>query len=265
MKLSPLLALLLVAPALILAGCRQKIDSAPPPVETGERADNPSVTRDVDYWRVISPLVAGTYEGQCQRLPDATRSPGTFRVAQDGKVTFGDLSETMRKGEIKLARTIQNGVMTNLVEAIDGPLRIYLVDAGASSGVGTTMTREDTVVTCEKAAQALGLRSQRIYPLFAQMVESPTEQFKCFDPVVAAQSPVPFTFNDGVLAIGSDRFDFKSADQETAAFSHGLSRVEYHGFLANEQAVHFELDEQGKLRRFGAMAKDKRSYMCELK
>lgn len=265
MNFSPLLAVLLAATGLLVTGCRQKVDNAPPPVETGARADGPSAPRDFDYWRVISPLVAGTYEGQCQRLPEPTRSPGTFIVTEDGSVTIGDFNETMRKGEIKLARTIQNGVMTNLVEATDGQLRIHLVDAGSSSGVGTTMTREDKVVTCEKAAQPLGLRSQRIYPLFAQMVESPTEQFKCFDPVNASQTAVPFKFSDGVLTIGSDTFDFKSAEQETAAFSHGLSRVEYHGFLANQQTVHFELDEQGKLRRFGAMAKDKRPYMCELK
>ena len=265
MNSSPLLALVLAAAGLLVTGCRQKVDNPPPSVETGERADNPVAARDFDYWGVISPLVAGTYDGQCQRLPEPTRSPGAFVVAPDGQVTVGDFSETMRNGEIKIARTIQNGVMTHHVEANDGQLRIFLVDAGSSSGVGTTMTREDKVVTCEKAAQALGLRSQRIYPLFAKMVEAPSEDFKCFDPVNASQSAVPFKFDDGVLTIGTDRFDFKAAQQETAAFSRGLNRVEYHGFLANEQTVHFELDEQGKLRRFGAMARDKKPYMCELK
>jgi len=67
-----------------------------------------------------------------------------------------------------------------------------------------------------------------------------------------------------LLTLGADSFDFKAAEQEVATFSRGLSRVEYLGFLASKKTVQFELDESGRLRRFGAMAKDGKSYRCEL-
>ena len=266
MTTSNLLALLLVASGLLVTGCKQRTENESSQVRTGERAGNDgsaeSAGSQKDYWTIIAPLMAGDYNGQCQRLPDVNRTPGTFEIADDGKVTIGDFTETVRKGEIKLARTIHNGVMTNLIEATDGELRVQLIDAGAS--VTAAMTRQDKIVTCEKAPEATGLRNQRLYPLFAEMVEGGSEQFKCYDPVMRDGAPLPFKFNGGELTLGGKTFDFDAAEQEIVNFSRGLSRVEYKGFLANKEAVSFELDESGKLRRFGATLSDNKAFMCEL-
>ena len=266
MTTSNLLALLLAASGLLATGCKQRTENEPSRAQTGERADNDrsadSGRSQKDYWTIVAPLMAGDYNGQCQRLPDVDRTPGTFLVSGDGQVTIGDFTETVRKCEIKLARTIHNGVMTNLIEASDGELRVQLIDAGAT--VTAAMTRQDKIVTCEKAREATGLRNQRLYPLFAEMVEGQTEQFKCYDPLVRDGAPLPFKFNDGELTLGGKTFDFDAAEQEIVNFSRGLSRVEYNGFLANKESVSFELDESGKLRRFAAGGGENKAFICEL-
>lgn len=264
---------LMLATGLILGACKEKTVNAPVSPssgQAGERApasgNTGAASAEVDYWPMIAPMVAGTYTGQCQRLPDLTRSAGKIVVARDGTVSAGDFSESIANGEIKLSSLIVDGAPVHSMEAADGDFKMNLADRGGADGVSATMVRGDKVVSCDKVVEPTGMRDKRLYPLFAAKVQSPGQDFKCYNPGALSsgeQAALPFRFTDGVLHINGEAFDFKAAEQEVATFARGLDRVEYRGILADNVTVQFELDESGMLRRFGALAGDSKMYMCE--
>lgn len=247
-------ALILLAPALLLAACKGRA----PDAAAGAAPAGPSVS----YWRAIAPLVSGTYGGNCLRPPSAAPFKVDIVIAPDGKVGAGALGADLRKADIALASAVDNGKPIASMNAVLGDFTLMLADKGAAQGLVSMVASGDQAVACEHDMAAPALRGLKVSALVARFVDTASRKVSCIPTGALKNEEVDYRLAGGILTLNGETFDLNASKQETVLFTDGLSRLFYTSTLPDGRLIKINLDAQGKLAGLEGKGAGDQLYAC---
>jgi hypothetical protein len=222
----------------------------------------------IDYWKVVGPLVAGSYSGTCMRMPDARNMDATITVGADGKTSAGGLDVDFRmakKAMLMRTRDESGQYSTTALLAVDenkgGMLQLQ---AGKESSA--SFGRDDIGLMCSKIGGADKLNAQPLYGVLSKLVNGKKQTIGCLDAGnLLVRRNVDVEVVDGVIKVGDASFDMKAAVNESFTFDDAGGSLMLAVVMPGERIVSVMYDGAGKLIHVSGSNKQERTHYCMVK
>lgn len=267
--------------ALLLSACSNKDDAntddaaaqasaeAQAAQEAPMEANKPEPKLDV--WQTVGPLLAGSYSGACLRMPDARKLDGTISIGADGKVSASDLSVDFRSS--KLASLIrhheaQGHYRTIATLSIDDTKAglLSLVSDGSGKENTVSLAREDVGLICSEVKGSEKLNAQPLYLAVAKLIEGKKQSVGCLDTKnLLTKRDTDISVENGVIKVGDDKFDMKTAVSEGFIFSDDGRTLSLAVVMPEERTINVSYDGAGKLVSVMAHHKQESTHFCSIK
>lgn len=209
--------------SLLLAGCSSKHEEAADNDGAAENADaqvaeapveEPKPEPKADYWQFVGPLVAGSYEGECVRLPDARKMNTTIKVGADGKVSSSGLEVDLHTTKmIMMMRSRDDKGQYSTVATLavdDGQGGTLSLQSGKENGA--SLGKGETGIACTTVTANRNLNARPLYQSVAKLLEGRKQTIGCLDTKnLLVRRKLDFAFDNGVVKIGDASFELKDA------------------------------------------------------
>ncbi|AXA94170.1 hypothetical protein [Massilia sp. YMA4] len=209
--------------SLLLAACGKKHEEAVDDSVAAENAEaqateapveEPKPEPKADYWQFVGPLVAGTYEGECVRLPDARKMDATIKVGADGKVSSSGLEVDLHTAKTIMmmrSRDDKGQYSTVATLAVDeGQGGTLSLQSGKENGA--SLGKGETGIACTTVTANRNLNARPLYQSVAKLLEGRKQTIGCLDTKnLLVRRKLDFAFDNGVVKIGDASFDLKDA------------------------------------------------------
>lgn len=259
--------------SLLLAAC-SKDEAATDDTATQAAAEAPAEVaqpeRKLDVWQTVGPLLAGSYSGACLRMPDARKLDGTVTIGADGKVSANDLNVDFRTAKLaSLMRhhEAQGHYRTIATLSIDdtkaGLLSLVSDESGKENTV--SLAREDLGLICSEVKGSEKLNAQPLYLAVAKLIEGKKQSVGCLDTKnLLTKRDTDISVENGVIKVGDDKFDMKTAVSEGFIFSDGGSTLSLAVVMPEERTINVSYDGAGKLVSVMAHHKQESTHFCSV-
>jgi len=222
----------------------------------------------MDYWRFVGPLIAGTYGGECMRLPDARKMDGAITIGADGKASAGGMDADFRT--VKMAMLMRSrddkGDYSALATLSVDDDKGGMLSLQAGKENGASLARGDTGIMCSKTTASNQLNAQPLYLALAKAVNGRKQTIGCLDTKnLLVRRNTDFEFADGVVRIGDESFDMKAAVSEGFTVHDGGETVALAVVMPEERTLNAMFDGAGKLTHVQAHKKQESTYFCDVK
>jgi len=225
----------------------------------------------LDVWQYVGPLLAGSYSGACLRTPDARKLDGTISIGADGKAAASDLNVDFRSS--KLASLIrhheaQGHYRTIATLSIDDTKAglLSLVSDGSGKENTVSLAREDVGLICSEVKGSEKLNAQPLYLSVAKLIEGKKQTVGCLDTKnLLTKRDTDISVENGVIKVGDDKFDMKTAVSEGFMFSDDGSTLSLSVVMPEERTINVSYDGAGKLVSVMAHHKQESTHFCSVK
>lgn len=251
----------------------EAISAAAAEVKRGEApASAVASERKTDIWKVVGPLVAGSYTGSCLRTPDGRKGDATITVRADGTASWGELRVDLHAAKVtKLnrARDDRGKFTTKATIAVDDKqsAKLTLLSGVDGKNDDATLARGATSLSCRNVAGGAALNARPLYITMALPLEGKKQTIVCNDPRSPMLMPrdVDVAGANGVIQIGKTAFDMKTAYNEAYVVEHGGSSLLLTATLPAKREISIKYDSAGKVLSVTAMEKNALTYSCTRK
>jgi hypothetical protein len=259
--------------SLLLAACSGKHEEAEDtiPAESAEAqaadapAEEPQSAPKADYWQFVGPLVAGTYEGECVRVPDAHKMNTTIKVGADGKVSSSGLDVDFHATKtIMMMRSHDDKGQYSTVATIavdDGQGGMLSLQSGKESGA--SLSKGDTGIACTTVAANRNLNARPLYQSLTKLLAGSKQTIGCLDTKnLLVRRKLDFAFDNGVATIGDAAFDLKEAVGEGFTINDDGKTVGLIAEMPGKRTLNVLFDGAGKLTLLQAHHDQESTHHC---
>lgn len=224
----------------------------------------------LDVWQYVGPLLAGSYSGACLRMPDARKMDATVTIGADGKVSANDLNvdfRTSKMASLMRSREAQGHYRTIATLSIDDTKAglLSLVSDGSGKENTVSLAREDLGLMCSEVKGSEKLNAQPLYLAVAKLIEGKKQTIGCLDTKnLLAKRNTDISVENGVIRVGDDAFDMKTAVSEGFIFSDGGSTLSLAVVMPEERTINVSYDGAGKLVNVMAHHKQESTHFCSV-
>lgn len=259
--------------SLLLAGCGNKHEQA---AEDNGAADNAEATAEAqpepeapppkaDYWQFVGPLVAGTYEGECVRLPDARKMDATLKVGSDGKVSASglDLDFHTAKNIMMMRSHDATGQYSTIATLAvdDGQGGMLSLQSGKENSA--SVSKGETGMVCTTVDGNRNLNARPLYLSLAKLLDGKKQTIGCLDTKnLLVRRKLDFELRDGVVRIGDASFDMKGAESEGFTVSDDGKTVGLTVVMPAKRSLNVFFDGAGKLTLLQAHNDQESTHHC---
>ena len=230
----------------------------------------PAPERKIDYWKVIGPLVAGSYSGKCMRMPDARQMDAAIVIGADGKASSGDLSidfHAAKMATLMRTRDKDGQYGTQLVLSVDdGKAGTLSLASGVANKDGSaSLGKDDIGLVCGNITGAEKLNAQPLFTVLGKLVDGKKQTIGCLDTKnLLVRRDTNVEVADGVVKIGDAAYDMKTATTESFIFSDSGSTLSVSIALPDERTVNISYDGAGKLIHVQGYQKQESTHFCNV-
>ena len=225
---------------------------------------------NIDYWPMVAPFLAGSYAGDCIRLPQSEPLPGAAIVlGADGRLGAPGVDADMRRAHlVQLGRESEGGkvkVSAMLsIDAANGPV-LTLNDEGGPEGAGAAIMQSDSQVSCGKGAPLAKLRGQPLYKVAAPVIEGSARTLKCsILRTRMAWTDTEFKVANGVATLGAESFDLGRAEKETLLLTADENQLAYSFSLPGRPLMYVFYDAAGKVLSVEGRTEHETTHACHV-
>ncbi len=231
-------------------------------------AAEPAPERKLDYWKALGPLLAGSYNGNCLRMPDGRKMDALVTIAADGKVASGDMRLDFHAAKMAMmmrSRDEKGQYSTLGTLAIDdgktGMLSLMSSPAGKESTI--SLSSGDIGLMCSNNSGVGSFNNQALFLTAAKLLNGKKQSIGCLDTKnLLVRRKVDVEVVDGVIKIGDDVFDMKTAVSEGFTLMEGGSSLMLNVVMPQEKTVNIAYDGAGKLVNVQARDKQESTHFC---
>ena len=231
-------------------------------------AAEPAPERKLDYWKALGPLLAGSYNGNCLRMPDGRKMDALVTIAADGKVASGDMRLDFHAAKMAMmmrSRDEKGQYSTLGTLAIDdgktGMLSLMSSPAGKESTI--SLSSGDIGLMCSNNSGVGSFNNQALFLTTAKLLNGKKQSIGCLDTKnLLVRRKVDVEVVDGVIKIGDDVFDMKTAVSEGFTLMEGGSSLMLNVVMPQEKTVNIAYDGAGKLVNVQARDKQESTHFC---
>ncbi|MGK5027251.1 hypothetical protein [Janthinobacterium sp. RB2R34] len=233
-------------------------------------AAEPAPERKLDYWKALGPLLAGSYNGNCLRMPDGRRMEALVTIGADGKVASGDMQLDFHAAKMAMmmrSRDEKGQYSTVGTLAIDdgktGMLSLMSSPAGKESTI--SLSSGDIGLMCSNNSGVGSFNNQALFLTAAKLLNGKKQSIGCLDTKnLLVRRKVDVEVVDGVIRIGDDAFDMKTAVSEGFTLMEGGSSLMLNVVMPQEKTVNVAYDGAGKLVNVQARDKQESTHFCSI-
>ena len=233
-------------------------------------AAEPAPERKLDYWKALGPLLAGSYNGNCLRMPDGRKMDALVTIAADGKVASGDMRLDFHAAKMAMmmrSRDEKGQYSTLGTLAIDdgktGMLSLMSSPAGKESTI--SLSSGDIGLMCSNNSGVGSFNNQALFLTAAKLLNGKKQSIGCLDTKnLLVRRKVDVEVVDGVIRIGDDAFDMKTAVSEGFTLMEGGSSLMLNVVMPQEKTVNVAYDGAGKLVNVQARDKQESTHFCSI-
>lgn len=231
-------------------------------------AAEPAPERKLDYWKALGPLLAGSYNGNCLRMPDGRKMEAQVTIGADGKVASGDMQLDFHAAKMAMmmrSRDDKGQYSTLGTFAIDdgktGMLSLMSSPAGKESTI--SLSSGDIGLMCSNNSGVGSFNNQPLFLTAAKLLNGKKQSIGCLDTKnLLVRRKVDVEVVDGVIRIGDDAFDMKTAVSEGFTLMEGGSSLMLNVVMPQEKTVNVAYDGAGKLVNVQARDKQESTHFC---
>ena len=231
-------------------------------------AAEPAPERKLDYWKALGPLLAGSYNGNCLRMPDGRKMDALVTIGADGKVASGDLQLDFHAAKMAMmmrSRDDKGQYSTLGTISIDdgktGMLSLLSSPAGKESTV--SLSSGDIGLICSNTSGVGSFNNQALFLTAAKLLNGKKQSIGCLDTKnLLVRRKVDVEVADGVIRIGEDAFDMKTAVSEGFTLMDGGGSLMLNVVMPQEKTVNVAYDGAGKLVNVQARDKQESTHFC---
>lgn len=261
--------------SLLLAACGHKneetspdgivADNAEAMAETPAEPDQPAPK--LDYWKFVGPLVAGTYEGECVRLPDARKMDATIKVGAGGKVSASGLDVDFQATKsVMMMRSHDSKGQYNTIATLavdDGQGGMLSLQSGKDSGA--SLSKGEIGMACTTVAGNGNLNARPLYLSLAPLLDGKKQTIGCLDTDnLLVRRNLDFEVRDGVVRIGDASFDLKAAESEGFTVNDNGATVGLAVVMPGKRMLNVFFDGAGKLTLLRAENDQQSTHHCSV-
>lgn len=225
----------------------------------------------MDYWKVVGPLIAGSYSGACLRMPDARKMDATITIDPEGRASAADLKVDFRAAKMAmLTRTRDNQgqysalAILSVDEHKGGQLSLQFDQAGKEGGA--SLGRDDLGLVCSNIRGAATLNAQPMYRALSKLLDGKKQTIGCLDTKnLLERRNLDVAVADGVLKVGDASFDMKAAVSEGFRFDDTGRTLGLIIVMPEERTISVMYDGAGKLKTVQAYHKHESTHYCTAK
>lgn len=248
-------------PAAADQGQQAQIADAPPAAE-------PAPERKIDYWKALGPLLAGSYNGNCLRMPDGRKMDGLVTIGADGKVASGDLQLDFHAAKMAMlmrSRDEKGQYSTLGTLSLDdgkaGALSLMSSPAGKESSI--SLSSGDIGLMCSNTSGIGSFNDQALFLTAAKLMDGKKQAIGCLDTKnLLVRRQVDVEVVNGVIRIGDDAFDMKAAVSEGFMVMDGGASLMLTVVMPQEKSINIAYDGAGKLVNVQARDKQESTHFC---
>jgi hypothetical protein len=224
----------------------------------------------IDYWKVVGPLVAGSYSGKCVRMPDARNMDATITVGADGKTSAGGLDADFHMAKTAMltrSRDDKGQFSTIAVLAIgEGKGGMLTLQAGQAAKEGNAgFARDGIGLMCSNVGFDK-LNAQPLYSALPKLLNWKKQTISCLDTSnLLVRRDVDVEVVDGVVKIGDASFDMKAAVSEGFTVDDAGGSLALAIVMPEERVISVMYDGAGKLTQVTAFHKQESTHSCTVK
>lgn len=261
--------------SLLLAACANKneeasqdsaaVDNAEAVVEAP--VEEPKPAPKVDYWKFVGPLVAGTYEGECVRLPDARKMDATIKVGAGGKVSASGLDVDFQATKsVMMMRSHDDKGQYKTIATLavdDGQGGMLSLQSGKDNGA--SFSKGEIGMACTTVASNGNLNARPLYLSLAPLLDGKKQTVGCLDTDnLLVRRNLDFEMRDGVVRIGDASFDLKAAESEGFTINDNGATVGLAVVMPGKRMLNVFFDGAGKLTLLRAENDQQSTHHCSV-
>jgi len=222
------------------------------------------------YWPVVGPFLAGSYGGECLRMPDARKMDGAIDVGADGKVSAGGLDLDFRAAHklvLGRMRDAEGHFSTMAILAMeDDKAGLLSLNSGAPLKESTaSLAHKDIALMCSKV-KADKLNAQPLHVALSKLLNGKKQTLSCLDTKnLMLRRDVDVELAGGVIRIGDASFDLKAADAETITIDDAGRSMALGVVMPDKRMINLFYDGAGKLTGAMGMNEQESTHSCEEK
>lgn len=228
----------------------------------------PAPERKLDYWKALGPLLAGSYNGSCLRMPDGRKMDALVTIGADGKVASGDMQLDFHAAKMAMmmrSRDEKGQYSTLGTISIDdgktGMLSLLSSPAGKESTI--SLSSGDIGLMCSNNSGVGSFNNQALFLTAAKLLNGKKQSIGCLDSKnLLVRRKVDVEVVDGVIRIGDDVFDMKTAVSEGFTVMDGGGSLMLNVVMPQEKTVNIAYDGAGKLVNVQARDKQESTHFC---
>ena len=207
-----------------------------------KRADAPPLAK---YWTPVAAHLAGSFAGQCARVPGGARAPGSAVINPTGRFNFDGLTGDFRTMEgTYLSRTaVGGGPDQLLIRASFGSGGDVKFQSGPG-GKGSVVTYQSgpTYRDCAMPAVAFPLTGKPLYVIYASVLDTAPTRIACgFN----GETMLNYSFKDGSVTLGDLDYDLSGMDEDLV-LNDNASRMRYRAAFKDGTDISISFDKHGK-------------------
>lgn len=227
------LPLLLIGATLLLGGCSK--DNAESRAAEAQKAAAavmapalPPLPK-IDYWKPVASHLAGRYNSDCKRTPDAAPSPLTLAIGTDGRAIIDGRTIDLIDSETTV---LTHSPVIDADDALEmnstdskGTLALRSGDQGQGSRV--SVKHNGRQLECAQSPDTIGLTNQSLHTLYAHVLGLPRNKLTCVDfaPNIGS-GDLRYAYKDGVLQLNDTVYELAKFE-ETVTLHDGFSSFTY--------------------------------------
>jgi len=222
----------------------------------------------LDYWKLVSPLVAGTYTGACMRSPDMHKMDGTIVVGADGKASSAGMEADFHQAaQIMLTRSLEDQgayAAMAVLSADDAKGGSLTLQTGGSAKLSNaSFGKGDLALTCSNTGGADKLSTQPLYLSLLKLMNAKKQTISCLDAKnLMVRTKLDVEIDDGVIKFGGTSFDIKSATTESFTIRDSGETLMLSLVMPDERTLNAGYDGAGKLTVLQAYQKQESTHHC---
>lgn len=230
----------------------------------------PAPERKIDYWKVVGPLLAGSYSGKCIRMPDARQMDAAIVIGADGKASSGDLTVDFHAAKMATLMRLRDNKGQYSTQAVlsvdDGKTGMLSLASGAANKDGSaSLGKDDIGLMCGDIKGAEKLNAQPLFHTLGKLVDGKKQTIGCLDTRnLLTRTDTNVEMADGVVKIGDASYDMKTATSESFIFSDGGGTLSVSIALPDERTVNVSYNGAGKLIHVQGYQKQESTHFCSV-
>lgn len=229
----------------------------------------PAHAASIDYFKAISPVVAGTYGGKCTVGPRQESTKEVMTLTPEGRAIAPGVDFSFRNSILLIGRSnYKNELKGEFIAANDTNTRDRLhlnaragEDSAAFIQLESKGDNDGGGIMCDPTRTMPTITGTSYYRLFQHLFDAPKRTLLCKAFVTGETAPMQFSLVDGIAKLGEHTFNLdKLTAEHIIADPEELS---YTYVAPQFGGLKMVLDSQGKLIKLHTGTLKNATYNCQ--